>query len=101
LPNLRWLTLTVNQIEAVPDDICSLNKLEGLWLAKNRLKKLPERIGDMNLKDLTLYSNEIVRLPDSFFNLDLNKLNLSLNPIKEKYRKRVASVFNGIDFLKI
>jgi Leucine-rich repeat (LRR) protein len=99
LPNLRWLTLTVNQLEYLPDDICSLERLEGLQLAKNKIKKLPDRIGDLNLKFITLYSNEIIEIPESFFDLKLKKLNLSLNKIKDK--NRLIKTFGSIDFLSI
>ena len=99
LPNLRWLTLTVNQFETLPDDICKLTKLEGLQLAKNKIKRLPHRIGEMNLKALTLYSNDIEILPESFFDLKLNKLNLAMNPLKNK--QRVFDAFNDIEFLRV
>ncbi len=99
LPKLRWLTLTVNQIASLPDDVCSLTNLEGLQLAKNRLTRVPDRIGEMvGLKALTLYSNDLTDLPDSFFELKLKKLNVSRNNLDTR---RLLSVFHGIDFLEV
>lgn len=99
LSNLKWLTLTVNQIECLPNDIVKLSKLEGLQLAKNKIKEIPESIGEMNLKSITLYSNEIKQLPNSFFNLKLDKLNLAKNPLKDF--QRVKDTFFNIDFLRL
>ena len=98
LSQLRWLTLTVNQFDKLPDDICSLSKLEGLWLAKNKLKSLPDRMGDMNLKTLTVYGNNIEKLPDSFFQLKLQKLNVARNPLSNM--QRVIDSFSHIEFLR-
>jgi Leucine-rich repeat (LRR) protein len=99
LPNLRWLTVSVTQIERLPDGICSLQKLEGLQLAKNKLKELPKNIGDMNLRFLTVYSNDLRRLPESFFDLKLKKLNTMLNPLENK--NRILEVFGDIDYLRV
>ena len=101
LKNLRWLTLTVNQIEYLPEDICCLKKLEGLQLAKNKINKLPNKIGDLNIKHFTLYSNNIKELPESFFELQLKKLNLAKNPLMKKYQQLVFEKFNNIDFLRL
>lgn len=99
-PHLRWLTLTVNQLEVLPESICSLSKLEGLQLAKNKLKYLPDNIGAMkNLKALTLYSNQISELPESFYKLKLEKLNLSINKLIDN--KRAFDTFKHIKFISI
>jgi hypothetical protein len=42
--NLRWLTLTDNQIDHLPKSIGDLKKLEKLLLAGNRLSVLPKEI---------------------------------------------------------
>lgn len=98
-PDLRWLTMTVNQFEFLPDDICSLSKLEGLVLAKNRISRLPQSIGDMTgLRVLTLYENNLTDLPESFFDLNLRKLNLANNRILDD---KVRSVFSNIEFFRI
>jgi Leucine-rich repeat (LRR) protein len=98
-PKLRWLTVTVNNIESINDDTCELKNLEGLQLAKNNIKVLPEKIGEMNLKCISLYSNEISYLPTSFYDLRLTKLNLSKNPLMCK--TRVLEKFKTIDFLRM
>jgi len=98
-PNLRWLTIAVNNIEHINNDICKLQKLEGLQLAKNNIKTLPEKIGETNLKCVSLYSNEISYLPPSFYDLKLTKLNLSKNPLMCK--TRIVNKFKNIDFLRV
>lgn len=96
---LRWLTITINNIEKLPKNFCSLSNLEGLWLAKNKLRFIPDQFGDLkNLRILTLYSNQLKSLPDSFFNLKLNKLNLQCNPLENK--EKILSRFK-IDFFRI
>lgn len=98
--DLRWLAMTVNEFEFLPDDICSLSKLEGLVLAKNKISKLPQFIGNMtNLKVLSLYENNLTNLPESFFDLNLKKLNLDKNCIFNK--EKVKSVFSDIEFFRI
>jgi Leucine-rich repeat (LRR) protein len=98
LKRLRWLTVAVNDIESVPEDICSLERLEGLQLAKNKIGRLPDAIGDLNVSSLGLYSNRIAVLPESFYKLRLKKLNLAGNPLADY--GRITDVFGGIDFLR-
>ncbi len=85
----------------LPDDICSLGRLEGLVLAKNRISRLPENIGGMNLKVLSLYSNNLSELPESFFDLKLEKLNLAGNRLADKDRDRVLEAFGQIGFIRV
>jgi len=99
--NLRWLILVANNIEFLPKDFTGLGSLEGVWLAKNNLKRLPEDIGSMKMRDITLYQNDLSRLPDSFFSLKLRKLNLSRNPLRRADRKKATEVFAGIEFFEM
>ena len=101
LLNLRWLTLTVNEFKELPEDICNLSKLEGLQLAKNKIEKLPPKIGDLNLRFLTLYSNSISELPNSFFDLSLQKLNVAKNCLDKKTRDKLHLTFKDINFLRL
>jgi Leucine-rich repeat (LRR) protein len=100
-PFLRWLTLTVNQFEDF-GSICRLSQLEGLQLAKNRIREIPDKIDSLvSLKHLTLYSNEISELPDSFFKLQLDKLNVNGNRLDQSVKSRVQDVFGNIEFLRV
>lgn len=53
-----------------PKSILKFKALEVLILRNNRLKKLPQDIGELtNLRELYLNNSKIVNLPDSFCNL--------------------------------
>ena len=101
LENLRWLTLTVNKIKIIPDDICLLPKLEGLQLAKSQILELPDNIGNLNVKHLSIYKNQLSKLPDSFYNLKLSKSNLEKNNLSDVEKSRIKQQFDGIGLLKI
>jgi hypothetical protein len=63
-PALRWLTLTDNQIEALPSAIGDRPALQKLMLAGNRLHQLPESLaGAPNLELLRLSANRFEALP--------------------------------------
>ena len=63
-PRLRWLTLTDNAIDALPDAIGERPLLQKLMLAGNRLRSLPERLaGAERLELLRLSSNRLEALP--------------------------------------
>jgi hypothetical protein len=99
--SLKWLSLVVNKIQALPDDFCQMVNLEGIRLAKNEINHLPEDIGTMRIKELTLYSNNLNRLPESFYNLNLRKLNLSKNPLLETDAEKARKRFEHIDFFEL
>lgn len=64
-PQTRWLILTDNRLEALPDRLGSLPKLEKLMLAGNRLRRLPETMAHcQNLALLRLAANQLEELPD-------------------------------------
>lgn len=72
-PRLRWLTLTDNQISALPDAIGRCTRLQKLLLAGNRLTALPESLLDCHaLELLRVSANAIATLPDGL--LDLPRL---------------------------
>ncbi|MBD3354181.1 MAG: hypothetical protein GF364_22050 [Candidatus Lokiarchaeota archaeon] len=57
-------------LNALPDTICSLSSLKGLWLGDNNLNTLPEQIGDLkSLKILNLSGNNLKVFPDSILSL--------------------------------
>ena len=63
-PRLRWLILTDNAIEHLPDALGERPALQKLMLAGNRLKALPEGLADASrLELLRLSANDFERLP--------------------------------------
>jgi len=64
-PQTRWLILTDNCLEALPDALGSLPGLEKLMLAGNGLRRLPESLARcQNLALLRLAANQLPELPD-------------------------------------
>lgn len=62
---LRWLILTDNKIEALPESIGQHTRLQKLMLAGNRLKTLPQSLQHChNLQLVRLAANELSELPD-------------------------------------
>ena len=43
-PGIRWLILTDNKIESLPDDIGECRVLQKLMLSNNRLREFPDSI---------------------------------------------------------
>jgi hypothetical protein len=63
-PNLRWLTLTDNAIEVLPEAIGRRPALQKLMLAGNRLEALPDSLaGHAGLELLRLAANQFEALP--------------------------------------
>ncbi|MEK0363099.1 leucine-rich repeat-containing protein kinase family protein [Pseudomonas sp. CBC3] len=64
-PKLRWLILTDNQLESLPDEIGRCTQLQKLMLAGNRLQALPEGLSRcINLELLRIAANRLPALPD-------------------------------------
>lgn len=62
--NLRWLTLTDNQIEGLPDAIGDCAHLQKLMLAGNRLRTLPPAIANcQRLELIRIAANQLTELP--------------------------------------
>lgn len=99
--NLKWLTITINNLSDIDDEICNLKNLEGLQLSKNCIEKLPELIGETSIKYLTLYSNKIKKIPESFYNLNLQKLNMYKNPLRQKDKNKLIEKYKNIEFFRI
>jgi hypothetical protein len=63
-PAIRWLTLTDNQLEALPAEIGKLSKLQKLMLAGNQLRALPtEMSACQNLELIRLSANQLQEIP--------------------------------------
>jgi Leucine rich repeat/Lipopolysaccharide kinase (Kdo/WaaP) family len=63
-PRLRWLILTDNAIEQLPDAVGERPRMQKLMLAGNRLQALPEGLADaQSLELLRISANRFERLP--------------------------------------
>ncbi|MCE7555091.1 leucine-rich repeat-containing protein kinase family protein [Aliivibrio fischeri] len=72
-PKLRWLILTNNQLETVPDALGECNLMQKLALAGNKLTELPNSLSQLhNLELLRISANQLTKCPDQL--LDLPKL---------------------------
>lgn len=61
---LRWLILTDNQLESVPDEIGTCHRLQKLMLAGNRLDSLPATLANCHrLELLRVAANRLPSLP--------------------------------------
>ena len=61
---LRWLILTDNELEALPEGIGRCTELQKLMLAGNRLRELPESLAHCTkLELLRIAANELPALP--------------------------------------
>jgi Protein tyrosine and serine/threonine kinase/Leucine rich repeat len=68
--NVRWLILTDNQLERLPNSIGKLEKLQKLMLAGNQLRSLPDEMAAcQNLELIRLAANRLESLPSWLFTL--------------------------------
>ncbi len=79
----RWLILTDNQIETLPESMGQLYRLQKLALAGNRLVALPNSMADCKRLELARISaNQLISLPDWLFQLPrLSWLAFDGNPL--------------------
>ena len=82
-PALRWLILTDNAIDTLPDAVGERPRMQKLMLAGNRLQALPEGLaGAQRLELLRISANRFQRLPDWLLRLPrLSWLALAGNPL--------------------
>jgi hypothetical protein len=67
---LRWLILTDNQIECLPDSIGERPRLQKLALAGNRLTRLPLTLSQSsNLELIRISANNLTECPDQLLRL--------------------------------
>lgn len=63
-PLLRWLILTDNRLEALPDEIGQCTHLQKLMLAGNQLRELPDTLANCTrLELLRIAANQLPHLP--------------------------------------
>lgn len=66
----RWLILTENNIESLPDSMGQLHRLQKLALAGNQLTHLPKSMANCkNLELARLSANRLTAMPDWIFQL--------------------------------
>ncbi|MEE9706082.1 leucine-rich repeat-containing protein kinase family protein [Aeromonas veronii] len=82
---LRWLILTDNAVEQLPDELGQCDALQKLMLAGNRLRELPASLANCrNLELLRIPANRIERFPEWLLSLPrLSWLAYSGNPFSE------------------
>ncbi len=92
-PQLRWLILTNNKIEALPESIGNCARMQKLMLAGNQLQALPERMSQLNnLELLRISANQFTKLPEWIFNLPaLAWLALAGNPFNLPLEKKTLT----------
>lgn len=67
---LRWLTLTDNEIEALPEEIGRCTQLQKLMLAGNQLQTLPATLANCKrLELIRIAANQLNELPAWLFSL--------------------------------
>ncbi|MFM5401513.1 leucine-rich repeat-containing protein kinase family protein [Aeromonas veronii] len=82
---LRWLILTDNAVEQLPDELGQCDALQKLMLAGNRLRELPTSLANCRkLELLRIAANRIERFPEWLLSLPrLSWLAYSGNPFSE------------------
>jgi hypothetical protein len=82
---LRWLTLTDNVIESMPDELGKCGQLQKLMLAGNYLSHLPATLADCRRLELVrIAANRFTALPDCLLSLPrLSWLAYAGNPFTE------------------
>jgi hypothetical protein len=99
---LRWLILTDNHLDALPDELGACSRLQKLMLAGNRLQHLPDTMtACRNLELLRISANRFEALPDWLLKLPrLAWLAFAGNPFSDAVSKApdVQSIhWDGLD----
>jgi hypothetical protein len=92
---LRWLILTDNRIEALPDAIGNCGQLQKLMLAGNLLRALPDTLSNCTgLELLRISANRLTELPAWLLRLpNLSWLAYAGNPLCEQ--RELAALADG------
>lgn len=82
---LRGLSVSNQQVRALPAAVAKLSRLETLSFRTTRLRRLPDEVGTLsNLRKLSVSSNELSALPNSVGKLQqLSEVDLSYNRFRE------------------
>jgi Protein kinase domain len=100
---LRWLILTGNELESLPESLGSCGGLMKCMLAGNRLRSLPDSMKSCRkLGLLRLSSNEIERLPEWLCEMpELSFLSFAGNPCSLKWSKGENPVLEDIPWSEL
>lgn len=85
-PRLRWLILTDNQLQTLPESLGNCARLQKLMLSCNQLSSLPASLARcQRLELLRIASNRFTSVPEPIFQLPvLSWLALAGNPMTQK-----------------
>lgn len=85
-PRLRWLILTDNQLQTLPESLGDCARLQKLMLSCNQLSSLPASLARcQRLELLRIASNRFTSVPEPVFQLPaLSWLALAGNPMTQK-----------------
>jgi hypothetical protein len=104
LPNLKNLTIPVNQLDDLPENISLLKNLEVLDLSDNQLTDLPKEMSEMDsLKVLNIEKNIFINPVKTLEKLKgLNIRYISYDPvITDKDREKLKKIFPKADIVEI
>ena len=92
-PRLRWLILTDNQLQALPESLGRCARLQKLMLSCNQLQALPASLAQcQRLALLRMASNRFDALPEVLFDLpQLAWLALAGNPMTQAAEQRALA----------
>ncbi|GIU19725.1 MULTISPECIES: leucine-rich repeat-containing protein kinase family protein [unclassified Shewanella] len=101
--NTRWLILTDNKLETLPEDMGRLHQLQKLALAGNKLASLPESMANCTKLELArLSANDFKALPDWLFQLPrLSWLAVDGSPLNIEPQLEVDESVNNIASMPI
>jgi Leucine-rich repeat (LRR) protein len=90
---LNQLIITHNNVSKIPKEVGKLKNLKVLDLKDNKLTLVPEELSQLaSLEKLDLSENQITRLPASIGNLsNLSTLNLKKNPLSNEEISRIMA----------
>lgn len=97
-PKLRWLTLTENEIERLPDALGARPALQKLMLAGNRLAELPRGLAEAPALELIrLSANRFEAIPAWLARPTLAWISWSGNPAERALRPATAATIRWAD----
>ncbi|WP_206537900.1 leucine-rich repeat-containing protein kinase family protein [Shewanella mangrovi] len=93
-PKLRWLILTDNCVQQLPDNLGDCAELQKLMLAGNQLVSLPDTLANCHkLELIRLAANQLEQLPEWLFSLPrLTWLAYAGNPLSAQLEAEALNV---------
>lgn len=102
-PLLRWLILTDNRINRLPEELGQRPHLQKLMLAGNRLQQLPASLGQCHrLELLRIAANQLTELPQWLLELpSLSWLAYAGNPLETQANAAALNTTTPIDWSRL